>query len=201
MKKFAKILCTSMMILTLIWLFGILADRQQLSENVIRLHVVANSDSNTDQQIKLQVRDAVVQVLQQNMQLAENSKDAKNYLQQHLPLLEQTANAALTALGCTDRAVVTLEKETFPTRDYETFSLPAGVYESLRVTIGQGEGKNWWCVVFPSLCMPAAGEDMADTAAGAGFSEPLTDTLQQKDGYEVRFFLLDCLGWLQNLFF
>ena len=86
-------------------------------------------------------------------------------------------------------------------RQYDTFALPSGVYESLRISIGEAQGKNWWCVVFPSLCMPAVGENFSDAAAGAGFDDGLTNTLQQKKGYEIRFFLLDWLGWLENLLF
>jgi len=71
----------------------------------------------------------------------------------------------------------------------------------LRISIGRGEGKNWWCVVFPSLCLPSKGEDFQDTAAGAGFPDSLSGALSKDAGYEVRFFLLDCLGWMQNLFF
>ena len=200
-KKLTKILVTSILLFSLFWLGGIIFDRQQLDNNLIRLHVVANSDSEADQAVKLQVRDAIVSSLQPDMQKISGIAEAKEYLCGRLQQLEETANSALAASGSSFQAVVTLDKEAFPTRDYETFSLPAGVYESLRVTIGEGAGKNWWCVVFPSLCLPAAGEDMTDVAAGAGFSDPLTDTLQQKEGYEIRFFLLDCLGWLQNLFF
>ena len=201
MKKLTIIICTSILLCSLFWLGGLISDRQQLDNNLIRLHVVANSDSEADQLVKLQVRDAIIDSLQPDMQEMSGITEAKEYLCSRLQQLEETANSALAACGNSLQAVVTLEKEAFPTRDYETFSLPAGIYESLRVTIGEGEGKNWWCVVFPSLCLPAAGEDMTDVAAGAGFSDSLTDTLQQKEGYEVRFFLLDCLGWLQNLFF
>ena len=114
--------------------------------------------------------------------------------------LEQAANAVFQAEGFSDRAVVTLTREEFPTREYDTFSLPAGVYDSLRVTIGSGEGRNWWCVVFPSLCVPAASDGTADMAVGAGFSDSLTGAITEEPEYEVRFFLLDCIGYLENLF-
>ena len=97
------------------------------------------------------------------------------------------------------RAVVTFLKEKFPVREYDSFTLPSGVYESLRITIGDGEGRNWWCVVFPKLCVSAA--SVEDTAAGAGFSEPLTDAITQKQGYRIRFLLLDILGKIENLFY
>lgn len=200
MRKLAKIMGTCMLLAALAWFGTVLADRQSLNENVIRLHVVAASDSEEDQQIKLQVRDALIETLQPGMDGLADADAAKEYLMSRLEDLEETANRILTEAGSEDQATVTLAKEAFSTRDYDTFSLPAGVYESLRVTIGQEEGKNWWCVVFPSLCLPATSEGFEDAAAGAGFQDGLTNTLQQEDGYEIRFFFLDCLGWLENLF-
>lgn len=200
MKKIAKLLLVLILIFGLLWCGTVIADRQTLSEDLIRLHVVGASDTQEDQQIKLQVRDALIGYLQQHMPEPEDVEAAKEALKGMLSQLEETANAVLSEAGVTDRVKVTLTKEEFPTRHYDTFSLPAGVYESLRVTIGEGQGKNWWCVVFPSLCMPATTEGFADTAAGAGFSDSLSGVLQGQSGYEIRFFLLDCMGWLQNLF-
>ena len=128
-------------------------------------------------------------------------REAKEWLRQNLPAMEAAANEVLQKLGFSDRATVTLGKEAFPLRHYDTFSLPSGVYESLRVTIGEGKGQNWWCVVFPSLCLPAAGESTEDVAAGAGFSEELTDTVTQKPNYRIRFFFMDVIGKIENLFF
>jgi stage II sporulation protein R len=115
--------------------------------------------------------------------------------------LEEAANTVLASEGFSVRAKATLQREAFDTRHYDTFSLPAGVYNALRITIGEGAGQNWWCVVFPGLCIPATAEEFADTAVGSGFDEPLTGALQQEKGYEIRFFLLDWLGKLQNFFF
>ncbi len=201
MKKIAMVLIALVLIAAFLFGYGIFADRQILSEELIRLHVVGASDSKEDQQVKLQVRDAVIACVEENMAAAENANDAEAVLQNMLPQLETVANETLESMRFSQRATVSLQKEAFPARDYDTFSLPAGVYRSLRVTIGQGQGKNWWCVVFPSLCIPAASEEFEDTAAGAGFSDTLTDTLQKEPQYEVRFFFLDCLGWLQNFFY
>ena len=200
MRKIAKFLGTSLLLAALVWCGTVIADRQALNEKLIRLHVVAASDSEEDQQVKLQVRDALVESLSDAMESIPDAKQAKAYLQERLPELEQLANEVLAAAGVEDQAKITLTKEAFSTRDYDTFSLPAGVYESLRVTIGDGEGKNWWCVVFPSLCLPATGDGFEDAAAGAGFDDSLTGALSHEDGYEIRFFFLDCFGWLQNLF-
>jgi stage II sporulation protein R len=125
-------------------------------------------------------------------------ESARAYLKEQLPVIEGIANDVLRSAGSTCKAVVTLAKETFPTRAYDTFTLPAGVYESLRVTIGSGEGRNWWCVVFPRLCVSATTDGFEDTAVGAGFSDQLSGSLSGKQQYKVRFFLLDCFGWVEN---
>lgn len=174
----------------------VVADKQLLRENLIRLHVVANSDSQEDQAIKLEVRDAIIAALQEGMDTSMDADEAKEYLSAHLTDLEMVANAALARAGSTNTATVTLGMEEFPVREYDTFSLPSGVYESLRVTIGEGVGHNWWCVVFPSLCVPATSADFTDAAVAAGFPEDLANTLA--GDYEVRFFLLDYLGRLEN---
>ena len=187
------------MLVCLVWCGTLIADRQRLREELIRLHVVANSDSEEDQSLKLRVRDAVVESLQQGMADVTDTEQAKAYLQENLPKIENLANQVLAEYGCSDTVQVSLDLEEFGTRVYDTFTLPAGIYESLRIIIGEGEGKNWWCVVFPSLCIPATSEGFEDTAAGAGFPESLTGALEGEEGYEVRFFLLDVLGSLENL--
>ena len=98
-------------------------------------------------------------------------------------------------------AKVTLCKEVFDIRHYDTFSLPAGVYHSLRIIIGEGQGKNWWCVSFPSLCLPATTAGFSDTAVSAGFSAPLVKSLSGNENYEIHFFFLNQLGKLENILF
>ena len=197
MKKLLKFVCILLALYVVFWCGTLYADRKALNENLIRLHVVANSDEEEDQTLKLKVRDAVVEKLQETMQNLPNVEEAKAYLEAHLPELEEYVNQLIRELGVTDKAKITLAKEAFDTRDYDTFSLPAGQYEALRITIGEGKGKNWWCVVFPTLCLTAASEDFEDTAVGAGFSEGLTESLQS-DTFHIRFFLLDCLGRIEN---
>lgn len=184
----------------LIYTYFLNRDRTVLNDQIVRLHVVADSDDASDQATKLKVRDAVLSALDQITDGAQTKEEIMQRLKENISALESAANDVLAQLDAQYHAVVSLEQEEFPTRDYETFSLPAGVYDSLRVTIGSGEGKNWWCVVFPQLCLPAASEQVEDTAVGAGFSEELGKTLTRHEGYEVRFLLLDCMGWLQNFF-
>lgn len=199
MKKILKLVVFLVVLVCIVDAAGLIADRQTLKNNLVRLHVVAQSNSEEDQRVKLEVRDAVLKALEKPMAEITDISKAKDYIQTHLPAIEQAANDTLKALGVQQRAVVTFLKEKFPVREYDSFTLPSGVYESLRITIGDGEGRNWWCVVFPKLCVSAA--SVEDTAAGAGFSEPLTDAITQKQGYRIRFLLLDILGKIENLFY
>lgn len=198
MKKIAKLVVSGLLLSAAFWLGTVASDKAVLSQDIIRLHVVADSDSAEDQKIKLQVRDAIIEELESVMADLPDVESAKVYLQEHLPELEKIANDVLHSLNAGCQAVVSFAKEAFPTREYDTFTLPAGVYESLRVTIGSGEGQNWWCVVFPNLCISATSDGFEDAAVGAGFSDRVTGTLSGQREYKVRFFILDCFGWVEN---
>ena len=198
MKKLCKRILICAIFAACVWTWGVLKDREMLNEELLRLHVVANSDSAEDQAVKLKVRDAVVESLREEMAKITDFEQARAYIQENLPKIQRVANDCLEALGFEGNAVATLAKEVFDTRYYDTFTLPAGVYEALRITIGAGEGKNWWCVVFPTLCLPATSDGFEYVAAGAGFPDTLTATLEGELGYQVRFFLLDLLGRWQG---
>lgn len=176
------------------------SDRYQLNNGLIRFHVVANSDSIEDQILKETVKDAVVQSLQADLEKIKDIQEAEIYLKDNLPKIQDLTDKTLKEFGFHGSSVVTLCKEFFDVRHYDTFSLPSGIYESLRITIGNGKGKNWWCVSFPTLCTPATTASFTDKAVEAGFSEPLAQTLAGNESYKIRFFLLDQLGKLENIF-
>lgn len=185
----------------LFFLGTLISDRQRLGQELIRLHVVAASDSAYDQALKLRVRDAVTRSLCAELENLGNAELAREYLKEKLPYIQNIARDTLQQLGCEDSVAVSLCREVFDKRVYDTFTLPAGVYQSLRIVIGEGAGKNWWCVVFPSFCTPLASDTMEDVAAGAGFPDSLTASLTGEEGYEVRFALLEGLGKLENILF
>ena len=191
--KWTALLLAFMIAVTVVDAIG---DRQELHESLIRLHVVGASDAEADQTVKLQVRDAVIGWLSRQLNGFENAAQAREYVLEHLPQIQEVANQALAEAGASDVATVSFLEESFPIREYDTFTLPSGVYHSLRIRIGEAAGKNWWCVVFPSLCMG----EMENTAAAAGFDQGLTGALTGKQEYRLRFFLLDCLGMLENFF-
>ena len=134
------------------------ATQVRLASQVIRLHVLANSDSEEDQALKLEVRDRVLETTSALLAGETEPQAAAVLLNQHLDDIAQSAAQEISAQGHDDRVEVRLEQTWFPTRQYQGISLPAGNYLALRVLIGAAEGHNWWCVVFPNLCLPAGSE-------------------------------------------
>ena len=133
-----------------------------LAAGLLRLHVVAVDDSEQEQALKLRVRDAVLACLDPVLEEAADAGQARALVAEHLNEVAAAAQAAAQGRAVT----VSLGRERFPTRQYEGFALPAGEYESLRIVLGEGKGHNWWCVVFPPLCVSAAeAEQMAETMA------------------------------------
>lgn len=169
-------------------LSGVWAQGRQrgLAEKVVRLHVLAASDSETDQSLKLTVRDAVLAWLEPRLAKAANAAEARAILEGELPELELLAERVS---GQTARAV--LGREHYPTREYGSFSLPAGEYTSLRIALGEGKGRNWWCVVYPPLCGADPGE-IRETAALDG--EDVHLITEDGTDYEIRFRILEWWG-------
>ena len=175
MKKLVQFTALVLLLGLMVWYVGVLKDRQLLSDGLIRLHVVAASDSPRDQEVKLQVRDAITAWLEPVLEELPDQAQAEAYLRDRLADLEALTNQILSKLGCglTARGVV----------------------------IGPGEGHNWWCVVFPGLCLPQTQEAFREKAASAGFSQTLSGALTGEGTYQLRFFLLDWLGRVDNFFF
>ncbi len=174
------------------------AEQRSLSSKLVRLHVVANSDSEADQAVKLEVRDAV---LARTRTLLEGRSDPVAALRAGLPQIEAAANETLLRAGSGERASVSLGRELFPTREYETFSLPAGRYTALRVTIGAGAGHNWWCVVYPSICLSASTAEFERAAQAAGLTGGEIRLITgDSEGYVLKFKAMELLetvrAWL-----
>ena len=196
MKKHIKRIFFLAVMVAAVFLGGLAADSAQLRQELLRLHVVGASDSQEDQAVKLRVRDAVLASLEQGLADVQDVDQAVQYVQTMIPKLTETANRVLEEYGFTDTVSISIGEEEFPARDYDTFRLPSGIYKALRIVIGEGEGQNWWCVVFPELCLSATSEQFVQTASMEGFDETLCQTLS--GDYEIRFWLLDQLGRLGN---
>lgn len=162
--------------------------RAEVAGELVRLHVLAKDDTDAEQAVKLQVRDEVLRYLQPVLQEAETQAEAMAVLDSHIDGIRA---AAATVAG--DRQVaVTLTEEYYPTRGYEGFALPAGEYTSLRVILADGEGRNWWCVVYPPLCTELAVEAMSM------LDEETESIITQQEGYVYKFRLLEWFGELEE---
>lgn len=158
LKKWEVALAFSVLI-AIIWGVNTQNQQNELADKLIRFHVVANSDDEGDQRTKLKVRDAVLTEMETLLDGVESREEAEQIINENTELITNTAKKETN-----DNVAVTITEESFPTRYYDTFTLPAGNYTSLRITIGEGKGHNWWCVVFPPICAAAAIEE-AETAS------------------------------------
>lgn len=172
-------------------LWGLWAQRthKSISDQMIRLHVLAVSDSEEEQAVKLEVRDAVLEELRPALADCQGKADATETLNATLKSVEA---AAKSKAGNRD-VTVTLSEEYYPTRVYDGFSLPAGQYTSLRVVLGEGQGHNWWCVVYPPLCVTAA---EASQQAIETLNADTAQIITESDGYVVKFKILELWGEL-----
>lgn len=155
-RRLSKVLFAGFILTLLLQFYPFAAGAELLPERVVRLHVLANSDADADQALKLRVRDAVLAEASRWTAQASDAASASEALCLHLGAIQAAADAVLAREHSPQTAAVTVTDSWFPIRHYEDFTLPAGTYRTLRVTLGAGEGHNWWCVVFPSLCLPAA---------------------------------------------
>ena len=178
-----------MVALALTMLWGVWSTQEQdvLERKMIRLHVIANSDAQDDQALKLQVRDAVLAQATDLLQQSRDMVDAERKLSLALPAIETAAREKVVEEGYDYAVAARLEQTEFPTKEYDGFSLPAGEYLALRVVIGEGAGQNWWCVVFPPLCTAAA-TDIEETAIATGLGEEDISLITEKNqGYVLKF--------------
>ncbi|MBQ8922606.1 MAG: stage II sporulation protein R [Oscillospiraceae bacterium] len=164
---------------------------EQIEHSVIRLHILANSDSTADQTQKLLVRDALVQAASEWIPEGATWAEGCEALRARLPEIQQRAEETLRAAGCDAPVQVSFGEAAFPVRSYGDITLPAGNYQALRVEIGAGKGQNWWCVMYPALCLPAA---EAEASLPEGEARRLTE---QPEKYEIR---LKCVDALRAVF-
>ena len=170
---------------------------EEIYDTVVRLHVLANSDTEEDQALKLKVRDAVLEASAPLVKGCTSQEEAIEMLSAHIPDLEAAALTVIEAEGYNYPVTVLLGEEDYPTRTYESCAFPAGTYVSLRVCIGEAEGQNWWCCLFPPLCLSAATakSDNEDAFIQVGLTKDqygiITETGKTK--YKVRFKLLEVI--------
>jgi len=196
-KQIAKyIIMGGMLIVTAgIWCGRQYQIQQGLAEKVLRFHVLANSDSVEDQKLKLKVRDAVGGFVQEQMHNVETKECCEVIVAEMIPEIEQMAAQVVKNEGFTYEVHAELEECDFPVKTYGAYTFPAGIYDALRVTIGEGEGQNWWCVMYPNMCFENSMYEVVDDKSGetlrAVLNEEEYQTVLNSGEYELRFWFLE----------
>ena len=162
-----------------------------IREKMLRMHVIANSDSVEDQELKLKVRDAVLKEGKELFDGSITSKDAEKILVPHIEELEKVALETIKKEGFDYKVKITVEEEYFKTRTYDnSVTLPAGYYTAVKVVIGEGQGQNWWCVMFPPMCLPAAN---AECELSDVLNDDETDIVTNSEKYKFKFKIVEIL--------
>lgn len=169
--------------------------QRQLADKVLRFHVLANSDSSEDQKLKLKVRDAIGSYMQTQMTEYASKEACEAFVQEQITEIEQVAEQVVADAGFTYAVHAQLEQCEFPVKSYGVYTFPSGMYDALKVTIGEGGGENWWCVMYPNMCFENSMYEVVDEKAGAALRAVLDEKEYQAvlnaGNYEVRFRLLD----------
>ena len=187
-RRLKRVEIVLMVAAALVLMSGALAlqTQDQLADKVVRLHVLANSDSEEDQALKLRVRDRVLERATELLEQSADRQEAEALLRGNLLELENLAAEEIAAAGYDYPVTAELTDTTFPTREYDGFTLPAGEYLALRIVMGEGAGQNWWCVVFPPLCTTASA-DVPASALAAGLTQEDVNLITEEPGYVLKF--------------
>lgn len=197
MRLFRKVLILAVVLMMLCTITGFAGQCETISDRVLRLHVLANSDSQEDQALKLKVRDKVLECSAYMLDDAQDLNQAEALTEQNLQDIQKAAQEEVYRQGYDYPVKVELTSMHFNTRVYETVTLPAGEYDALRVSIGEAQGHNWWCVMFPPMCLPAAEEskelqDVLDPAQ--------MEIVEGGSQYEVKFKTIEVLEDIKSWF-
>lgn len=170
----------------------------EFRDGFIRLHILAESNEETDQAIKLSLRDALLAEFSGELGGYGSKKSAEEGIKEKIPLIEEFCNSYLSSIGAEYKASVSLEMEYYPNRVYNNVSLPAGTYSSLKIILGRGGGQNWWCVLFPPMCTSVATDKDAYIAAGLSREDFELINNNRAPKYEIKFKIFEILGKLFN---
>lgn len=199
MKTLLKAVFTGFILSFIITQTFFTAECEEMPNNLLRLHILANSDSEEDQQLKLKVRDYILQEAGDMFKQADNKIEAVHITKTNLDRIIDKAQKYVNKLGYSYEVKGEIKEDMyFNTREYDDFTLPAGRYDALRITIGEGKGHNWWCVMFPPMCFSMAEGDSND------LSEVLTDEqleiAENQDKYEYKFKVVEIYNEIKNFF-
>ena len=170
------------------------AQCSEISDKVLRLHILANSDSEAVQRIKLSLRDKLLENSEELLGYPASKSDAIYCAEKNIGKIERFCNDRLKEMGCNYSANCEITNMYFNTRTYESGTMPAGFYDALRIAIGSGEGKNWWCVLFPPICLSGAVEEKEV------FTDEEEEILDNAEEYELRFKVVEVYDYIKSLF-
>ena len=192
-RRFTTLLiCTALFIAAFLVMMNGAKNDSEIYGKTLRFHVLANSDSEEDQKLKLAVKDAVILRISDGLNLCATKEEAENFILENQSEIEATAKTVIEQYGAEYTVNLALTKEYYPRRTYGEVTLPAGEYDSVRILIGDAEGQNWWCVLFPQVCTDTA-TPVEERLTEAGFTSAqirlLTD--EEKPTYRIKFKLLE----------
>ena len=169
--------------------------QKQLADKILRFHVLANSNSAEDQMLKLQVRDAIGGYIQENLPADVDKWESKRIITAHLESIESIAEEIITKEGYAYHVTASVKECDFPVKTYGAYTFPAGTYEAVQVVIGEGEGENWWCVLYPNMCFENSIYEVVDENAKNALREVLDkeeyEAVLNAGKYEIRFRFLE----------
>lgn len=197
MKLFLKSACVAFVLTVIYSVVPFQASCYDISQDTFRLHILANSDSVSDQSLKLKVRDKVLEYTQELFNKAENKKSAEAAVSENLQNIADVAYKEVLDNGYDYKVCAELTNMYFETRYYDDYTLPSGMYDALRITIGSGEGHNWWCVMYPSICVSSAQEQ--DSRAKDVFDDSEYDVVKNEQ-YQYKFKIVEFFEKLRSFF-
>lgn len=192
---FKSVICAFILscVISMTGFYGACGDIQH---EVFRLHILANSDSTEDQQLKLKVRDGLLSYTSEIFKDCKSKDESIKTTKIKLDDIKSRAQQIVYENGYDYKVDAYITNMSFNTRVYDNFTLPAGKYDSLRITIGSGEGKNWWCVLYPALCIPGATTDELNSVINNNEQEIVTNS----NKYEVKFKIVEWFEGLLSIF-
>ncbi len=195
MKIFFKAFCCAVVISCILSITGFSGACEDIEDRVFRLHIIANSDSEEDQSLKLKVRDEITTYTEKLFADCKTKEESMDAASRNIDSIRAKAQEAVKKYGYNYTVDAYVTNMSFDTRVYDDFTLPAGKYDALRIVIGKGEGHNWWCVLYPAVCVPSAQKNI-----GSVLSDGETEIVTESDKYTVKFKIVEIFEGIADFF-
>lgn len=195
MRIWFRAICCGVVISCLVSMTGFFESCRKIEDSVFRLHIIANSDSAEDQALKLRVRDEITEYTSALFRDCKSKEESMQAARDNISAIRTVAQNVVDREGTGQQVEAYVTNMSFDTRCYEDFTLPAGKYDALRIVIGEGRGHNWWCVLYPAVCVPSACENI-----GSALDDRENEIVTDSDRYVVKFRIVEAFEWLRSLF-